>query len=84
MTTNNSSPQKKIYLKPDRKPCPFCGGIPYYERYPTLTIIGCKNCDYRLCGGGPFSDPPIPHENTYDRWDKRIPLRKKGAEKNGH
>ena len=28
------------------KPCPFCGGNPYYESYDRLIIIGCHTCGY--------------------------------------
>lgn len=30
------------------KPCPFCGGKPYYEACDVLIQIGCHKCDYNL------------------------------------
>ena len=26
--------------------CPFCGNKPEFEEYPTLILIGCKECGY--------------------------------------
>ena len=36
--------------------CPFCGGEPYEEQFPTLHVIGCKACAYSLAGKGIMAD----------------------------
>ncbi|MDE2103686.1 MAG: hypothetical protein KGL39_40990 [Patescibacteria group bacterium] len=39
--------------------CPFCGGKPYEEQFPTLHVIGCKTCGYSIAGKGIMSDAEI-------------------------
>jgi hypothetical protein len=40
----------------DLQPCPFCGGEPYEEQFPTMHVIGCKTCAYSHAGKGIMSD----------------------------
>lgn len=38
--------------RPDLKPCPFCGGVPYEDACDVTISIGCDVCGYHIYGRG--------------------------------
>ena len=62
-------------MKVKLKPCPFCGGEPWWSCYPTLAQIGCRPCGFNIHGHGPESERQtvdgVYWTEIYEAWNRR-------------